>query len=292
MRLGFGTGVGLLTGLVIGTGAESALAQPAPGVAPPASPAAPPPPPGAAEPPEDSRAGPTAPDGGPGDGSRRENLGNRLQFAISAERMMGVSAERLEYDTAPQDTTTYKEVFVSVLGSSPGGSESFGLTPRLAFDFFPVTGFGFGAGIGLVASSGKVEDSSLYGASTEDLPKGLGVVFNPRLGYAAAFNDIVAIWPRAGLTVTTLKLKYGDVDGGDEITISSVAVTLEALLALSPVDHFAILLGPFADIGVGGQTKYQPGAGSDYYGYYGGDDENDLQVTSVGITVGISGFMP
>ena len=62
-----------------------------------------------------------------------------------------------------------------------------------------------------------------------------------------------------------------------------MALTLEVLLSISFVDHFAMLIGPYADIGLGGSAKVD----SDF-----GDSDDDLTVTSFGLTTSLAGYLP
>jgi len=228
-----------------------------------------------------------------------KNLGNPLTLAISAERLMGVSRESAKAEVSEYGYTssaTIKQTHVALLGMAPSaglneGLPPFGLSPRLGFDFFPVRGFSLGAAATVGFSSGEAEVEYGGYSASDDTPKVTSFELNPRLGYAAAFNDIVAIWPRVGLTYMSSTSKYDDTYYGytvkSKTTISATALTLEALLALSPVDHFAILVGPFADVGLGGKVKdEESGAG------YTVDAESDLTITSFGLTLGITGFLP
>jgi hypothetical protein len=284
MRFAFG----LATGLVCLTWGASALAQMPP-------PAAPPP-----------AAGPgmgPGPAAGPAVAASPyfQNLGSPGQFALSAERMMGVSAETMKLEVSEygySSDVTLKQTHVAFLGIAPSAAfdeslpPSFALSPRLGFDFFPTKGLSLGLAAGVGFASGEIEASYGGYSATEDTPKVTSVAVNPRIGYAAAFNDIVAIWPRAGVTFMNSVTKsedsyypYGTVEY--KTTVNATAVTIEALLALSPVNHFAILIGPFADIGVAGKYKYEESGGG-----YTAESEADLTITSFGLTVGITGFMP
>ena len=224
-----------------------------------------------------------------------ENLGNPGTFALSAERLMGVAFERYKLEDSEAGVTTTdttSQTVVALLGVAPttGLSTSLGLIPRLGFDYFPIKGLSLGTSLIYIASSGKdkveLSGGGIDSSEETDLPKDSTLLFHPRVGYAIAFNDTVAVWPRLGLTYLHGKTKYEpDQPGADDVEyiINSTALTLEGFLALSPVNHFAILVGPFADIGVGGKRKTKSG---------GDETEIDSRLSSFGIALNLTGFLP
>jgi hypothetical protein len=69
------------------------------------------------------------------------------------------------------------------------------------------------------------------------------------------FTDVLGLWARGGVTYYSLK---ADQDDGDELWEHGWAATLDALLMISPLDHFAIHIGPTFDIGFAGEEENNP----------------------------------
>jgi hypothetical protein len=87
-----------------------------------------------------------------------------------------------------------------------------------------------------------------------DLPTDSLFLVSPRVGYAIPFSDMFAFWPRGGITYAASR---AEADNGDEISASVFALSVEAMFAITPVDHVAILLGPYLDIGLTGEAEEQ-----------------------------------
>jgi hypothetical protein len=102
---------------------------------------------------------------------------------------------------------------------------------------------------------------------------------NPRVGYAYAFDDTFAIWPRAGIGWASGSSESGD--GETEGSLSSLQLTIEGNLVVSPFEHFAIVGGPFLDLGLSGSVESESGGES---------EELDQKFTSFGLSVGIAGY--
>jgi opacity protein-like surface antigen len=96
------------------------------------------------------------------------------------------------------------------------------------------------------------------GSSTSfDQPKATYWGVAPRVGYILAIGDMVSLWPRAGVeyhdvssgTVTN----NGNTSGGSSFT--QLALDVDALLVITPVNHFGITIGPGAAIPLTGNTS-------------------------------------
>jgi hypothetical protein len=217
------------------------------------------------------------------------NLGNSGQVAISGERMMGVAADTSKTESEEggiSSSDTSKQTTVGLFGMGIGGS--FGLLPRIGFDVFPIKGLSLGTALVYVSGWGKSEyETSGEGFSGSDRsPVTSQFLLHPRVGYAAAFNDTVAIWPRAGITYYRQQAEEKEDSFEWKDTVNATALSLEFLVAISPVNHFAFLIGPYADIGLAGKSKYEDDDPTF------DDSEADLKLTSIGLTVNLTGFMP
>jgi len=210
-----------------------------------------------------------------------DNIGNAGGIVIGAERLAGVYHTKINTKseqtttvggttiTSKSDVDTTRTTF-AVFGHA---AESPTQVPRLALDFFPIDGLSLGGSFTYIASSGKVKGTqSLSGSVNQEreidskLPTGSGLIFQPRLGFAFAFNEVVGIWPRAGFSYTRLVTKEEvtetDAQGNeqkfeDTITITYTDLTLEGMLFVSPFSNFAFVGGPFVDIPLGGSQKQE-----------------------------------
>jgi hypothetical protein len=142
-------------------------------------------------------------------------------------------------------------------------------TPRLAFDYFVIDGLSVGGSLGYASGSDDSEDflSQPPAATPSDYS---AFVFAPRAGYVFMFSDVAGIWPRGGFTYHT----FGVDEAFGE---SGLALTVEAMFVLTPVQHFGILVGPTFDIDFTGKRDY------DF------DDVDDVtrKYRSIGLQVGL-----
>jgi len=202
-----------------------------------------------------------------------DNVGNAGQIVIGAERLTGVFVNKTEVklsqtvggltatSEAKLSTTT-----VSVFGNNPSGPSD---VPRLALDGFVVQGLSLGGSFMYITRSGDQEVTlSAPGvpAQTADakVPTESIFVIAPRIGYAYAFDETVAIWPRVGFSYASMvredENETTDPNGNpitvtDTTTTKQTNLTLEALLVVSPFSHFALAGGPFYDVGLGGSVE-------------------------------------
>jgi hypothetical protein len=207
-----------------------------------------------------------------------ENVGNAGQFVIGAERLSGIFLEKTheeDPDTeGERDTSTTNIAF---LGN--GGGDSPSTTPRFGFDYLVTDGFSVGLAAFITSESSEVEVS---GGDTTDTGSMTTIYLNPRAGYAYAIDDTFAIWPRAGIAFATASGDTGEDD--TDISGNSIQLTLEGNVVISPFEHFAIVGGPFLDLGLGGSYEIDSGGGNE-------TQEVDQKYTTFGLAVGIAGYI-
>ena len=305
----------LVISAAITTLAHAAAAQPPPATppadqAPPAAtpppPAGPPPatspaavapaqgqpaaPPGAAPPPgEAPPATAAALPGAVPSGPPPPRLGARPgQLAFSAERLFGLSSwtATIEPDGGREYEVTGTGVNL-LWGSANTGADEFDTNPyavpRLAVDVFPIYGLSVGLSLGYSSSSGEAEAPGT-GRQT-DLASISAFAIAPRVGFAHMFGDYFGVWPRAGFTyikVTVHPSGPAESAGERDDETSFHSISLEGMFVISPVPHFAVVLGPLIDIGVGGEREDEEE--SALY-------RDDITVTNFGIVAGLVGYL-
>lgn len=210
-----------------------------------------------------------------------DNIGEESQITFGVDRVMGVSFDRATVTPDKGDDTIVKNTTVSLFGSYGAQTGNF---PRLSLDFFVVESVSVGGSLLYATSSGETE----VGSTSADTGTTTTFAIAPRVGYAMAFDETFSLWPRAGITYFSHATETpGSGSGatktpGSTTTTSGLALTVEAMVGISPIEHFAILAGPYVDYGLSGTTKMEPDSGS--------STEEDTKVTSYGLTVGILGY--
>jgi len=165
-----------------------------------------------------------------------QELGEKGEGVLSADRLMGISANRI---SGEQGNNHYSNDWTSI---SFGWRTSPDLSPfdvpRLAFDYMVIEHLSIGGALGYVSHDGDAADSSSF-------------IVAPRIGYAYAFGRVVGIWPRGGFTYHTTSFDNGFDEKG-------FALTLECPFTFSPAPHFAISIGPTFDVDLFGDRDRAP----------------------------------
>ncbi len=205
------------------------------------------------------------------------------RVVIGAERMTGVFFEKLKtvstntFDMGGMpvtveteennDTTTF-----ALLGQSSGLGGIFNTaggpsaTPRLGVDVFVASGFSIGGSLMYWTASGTSEETQdppdPNPQGEQDQPTVNLLILNPRVGFGYAVSPSFAIWPRVGFSYARYGIHDEDEDPGPpavttetDVSITTTNLTLEFMMAVTPLPNVAILFGPIADIGVGGSSE-------------------------------------
>lgn len=212
-----------------------------------------------------------------------DNIGEESQITFGVDRVMGVAFDRATLSPDKGGDQTYKATNVALFGNPGGGGLNAPgmMIPRLALDFFVVESVSVGGSLMYFTSSSETETD----AGSADGPTNSTFVISPRVGYAMAFDETFSLWPRAGITYISSKSETtttGATGGTSTDSFSGMALTVEAMVGISPIEHFAILAGPYVDYGLSGTVKNEPPSGP--------STETDAKVTSYGLTVGILGY--
>ncbi len=204
-----------------------------------------------------------------------DRFGLQGQFAVSAERLFGVTQATATEKDPNGDETTSDYTRISLLSTQFSFYSSVYTTPRIGLDYFVMDGLSLGAALGVFTVSASREST---GNPSRDLPTLDGILLAPRIGYAYMFSDVVGIWPRGGITY----VGYGSSDpvDNDEASVHLTALTLEAPLVVSPIPHAGFLFSPFVDVGVGGSAETKDGQ-------TGATTSQDVKQTEYGLEAGM-----
>jgi hypothetical protein len=168
--------------------------------------------------------------------------------------------------------------------------ETVAALPRLSLDYFVAPQISVGGSfIYVTSSSDRVFTSENNATDTEsDLGSRSVFALHPRGGYAVAFNDSWGVWPRAGLLFAKQSLVTPDAVNADgsvtETTVSTatLALTLDGMFYVTPVEHFIVMGGPFLDFGLWGsgsrETEGSP------------NQDFDAGLTAFGLSFALGGY--
>jgi hypothetical protein len=220
--------------------------------------------------------------------ARAQDFAKPGQVLIAAERLTGVFSDHLKLETTtPTGGNTFETEEESssttnfgFLGMGSDGSMRFtsiynrtvtgpAATPRLAADVFVIQGLSLGGSLIYFRQSGSNERTVTppdtppgTNVGERDAPALSTVILAPRIGYAIPIGDLFAIWPRGGLTYWNYRytVRTPNNDGmwtETKYSADGTEASLEVMATILPVDHMAILVGPYFDIPLGGgdQTK-------------------------------------
>ncbi len=169
--------------------------------------------------------------------------------------------------------------------STPRASHSLPIIARSrrpkqgSLDYFVVESISVGGSLLYISRTTKTETD----AGSADGPTTSTFGIAPRVGYAMAFDETFSIWPRAGITYYSTKVETPAATGGNDTTdtTSGLDLTIEVPVGISPMEHFAILAGPYLDLGLSGTVEQDNGTTS---------QKADQKTTSYGLTVGMLGY--
>jgi hypothetical protein len=209
----------------------------------------------------------------PARSSNLDNLGEEMQFVFGVDRVMGFSWDRLNIEPEGGGETITKTTNVSLFGSASGATTN---VPRLGLDFFVTEGVSVGGSFIYLSRSSELETD----ADTTDLGTETAWAIHPRVGYAFALDETFSVWPRLGITYFSFSSE--DPENDSTTTVSGLDLTGEIMFGISPMSHFAILIGPYLDLGLSGTAEVEPASGS--------STESDARLTSFGLAVSIVGY--
>jgi opacity protein-like surface antigen len=191
-------------------------------------------------------------------------------FIVSADRLLPLVSYQSTELSQNGNSDTQSRLSIALMNNGPPEVFStFYNLPRLAFDWVPIQNLTIGGAAWLYVDLQATDTKS--GSSSTDQAKLTYWGIAPRVGYIVPMGDKLSFWPRAGI-------EYNNVSSSDgSESITQFAVDLEAMLVISPWNHFGFTVGPTADIPITGkQTVANSG-------------QVDLSMLQVGLSAGMLG---
>ncbi len=221
-----------------------------------------------------------------------ENIGRTGQFIFGIDRISGLffDHQTLSYKdpvTRAETKSTFKSTTFGALGIA---SHSPSALPRFAFDYVVFQGFTVGGSVMLstrgLSVSGNAPKTLAPATANDD---GLTLFGTARVGYAYAFDSTFALWPRLGLAYASSTSRSEIIDPATNKSLGSYetkshlgTLNIEALFAVSPIEHIVVTGGPYLDLGLGGgYTLLQESSEI---------DSRDARLTSYGLIFNAAGY--
>jgi hypothetical protein len=197
--------------------------------------------------------------------AQMEDFGKSGSMGFSAERLFAFysAKHKVEGGNGNTDTSSY-----SGFGFGWGAIAYPFNVPRLGFDYFIIDQLSLGGALGYA----KFNDDNDRPTNNGDLEI---FMIAPRVGYWIPIGGVVGFWPRGGLTYHSVS------PDGDNNDSHGIAMTLEAMFGIGPVEHFAFLVGPTADFDFSGSRECR---------INGRDDRCNYKYQSFGAQVGLMGW--
>jgi hypothetical protein len=186
--------------------------------------------------------------------ARAEPPGN---WSVAVDRLFGASRAWMRSTEGGDDTS---QTSVSLFGQH---AVRFGYSaPRVAVDYILDAGVSFGGAFGF----GKYRADYEY-----DDYRINALLLAPRVGYLLRPSRSIAVWARAGLTLTT------SVGPGEEEDVSALSLEAPVLFLLS-APRVGIAVTPHFEYGISGRDTILDG----YSSYH--------TVTELGLSIGANAF--
>jgi len=202
--------------------------------------------------------------------------------------------QSLSYENVEGDgDSTYKSTSLNLLGVDASSPSQL---PRFALDYVIMAGVTAGVSAMFATRSLSLDVDS--GQPPEHAPttarsEGTTFLGGARVGWAYAVDETFAFWPRVGLTYAVSTGEYervvnqttGAIQNYD-LSSRYLDLNIEALGVVSPVEHTAILIGPYLDLGLYGKSVVEVPVDV----VEGGEDSRDAKLTSFGLVIHAVGY--
>jgi opacity protein-like surface antigen len=175
-------------------------------------------------------------------------------FIVSADRLLPLlSYQSIKTTQDDGSSDTQSRLSIALMNNGPFQVfASFYNLPRLGFDWLPVQNLTLGGAAWFYTDLQASESVAPAGGSSKsgDQPKVTYWGVAPRVGYIFPMGDKLSLWPRAG--VEYHNVSSSDVGNGSG-SITQFAFEAEAMLVISPWNHFGFMVGPTVDVPITGE---------------------------------------
>ncbi|HEX3344583.1 MAG TPA: hypothetical protein VHS09_08415 [Polyangiaceae bacterium] len=173
---------------------------------------------------------------------------------MSADRLLPLLSYESIKTSSNGASDTQSRFSLALMNSGPYGVfSSFYNLPRVSLDWLPVQNLTIGLSTWLytdLTASDSVSPGGGAASKSTDQPKVTYWGLAPRIGYVIPLGEKLYIWPRAGIEYHSVSTS--DVGNGSG-SIQQFAIDAEAMLVISPWNHFGFTVGPTVDIPVTGE---------------------------------------
>lgn len=190
------------------------------------------------------------------DAASPDRFGTKGQFAVTAEDLMGVYADHVDWKDDNGLQLNLDNTRFSLLFSTHGGGQYAFTTPAstVGFHYFIINGLSLGGNLGYESRSGSYQvPAGPAGATVKyDLGNGSTFIFEPKVGYALMLSDMFGFWFRGGLGVAVADqhTSYQSTIPEDKYTFWMFSANV--LFCIMPVDHVGFYVGPGMDLSFAG----------------------------------------
>jgi len=212
---------------------------------------------------------------------------------VSADRLVPV----VDYWSATttnangSKSSTSRTSLMLVTSNPAGEAATFYTLPRIGLDVVVLRGLTIGGSAWIytdLSASTSTTPANSSSSTSQDQPKATYWGVAPRVGYVLSVADVLAIWPRVGVEfhdVSTGSVTNQQVTTGGS-SLTELALDLEAMLVITPWNHFGFTIGPMGAIPLTGTrsttTTFANGQTN--------TTSNDSSMVAVGLNAGLLGY--
>ncbi len=239
---------------------------------------------------------------GRSDAQDAKGFGQKSQLILSADRLFplfsytSVSTTQTLNNNTTVTTTDKGSSFVLLLGAEPEVA-SIHTVPRVAADFTIIDRLTLGGSVVVafgLGGSHNVDTTPQNGPKTStstDAASRTIFGFGPRVGYILPLGDILAFWPRGGVSFYSVRERQvvNDNNPNNNTTVTNtdsiLSLDLDPQLVIVPIPHFFFHVGPLINIPLSGSRSNEETNGSTTT-----TTKIDLSIFHFGISTGIGGW--